>query len=397
MGQRRDALVERAGLLPGWIGRAERLPVLQKAQGARVYDVDNVGFIDYTCARGGAIVGHANQFVLDAVRKVLGTGLPAGFPTQAEVELVEGLEGFVPWAGSWFLFAGYEEALERTVAWVRQTTGKPHLLVLEGSRSEVVAAAGDGPVRRLPGWNLERLEAALAGGGSKIGGIVIDPILSGFGVVPPPEGMLSGIAELCREAGALLILDELLTGFRVHRGGMAGLLGVEPDLALYGGALGGGFPLGALALRKGMDVKESEVLQYGAKPQPAGLAAAEAVLSMLKNDAIYERLEERTAQLEEGLLALAERFGRPMTLSRIGSIFSLSMGPGKVVDAKSWESMDRNSYRRTAAGLIEEGVLLPAEPAEPAFVSSAHGAKDIEETLEAFEAVLLRLHQEDLP
>ncbi|NOZ94162.1 MAG: aminotransferase class III-fold pyridoxal phosphate-dependent enzyme [Acidobacteria bacterium] len=397
MGQRRDALVDRAGLLPGWVGRAGRLPVLQKAQGARVYDVDNVGFIDYTGAAGGAIVGHANQFVLDAVRKVLGAGVPGGFPTQAEVELAEGLEAFVPWAGAWFLFASHGEALHRTLAWVRRTTGKPYVLVLDGSGPELVARAGDGPARTVPAWNLERVEAALAAGGSKIGGIIVDPILSGFGVVPPPEGVLAGIGRLCRESGTLFILDELRTGFRVHRGGMAGLSGLEPDLAIYGGALSGGFPLGALAVRRGLDLREVEVLQGGAKPQPVGLAAAEAILSTLKNDAIYERLEERTVQLEEGLVALAERFGRPMTVNRLGSIFSISMSRGPVIDRESWEGADRTGYRRLTAGLHDEGVLLPVEPSSPAFVSSAHGAKDIEDTLEAFETVLLKLHQEDLP
>ncbi len=397
MGQRRDTLMERAGHLPGWIRRAGRLPVLQKAQGARVYDVDNVGFIDYTGAGGGAIVGHANQFVLDAVRKVLAAGTPRGFPGQAEVELGEALAGFVPWAGSWFFFANHGEAVERVVSWVRRTTEKPYLLVFDGSGSELAFKAGCGPVREVPAWDLERVEAALTAGASKIGAILVDPIQSGFGVVPAPGDVLNRIAELCRASGTLFIVDEFHTGFRIHRGGMAGLAGLEPDVAIYGGAFGGGFPLGAVALRNGLDLGDVALLEGGSGPQAMGLAAAEAVLSTLKNDAIYERLEERTVQVVEGLLALAERFGRPMTISRLGSIFSISMGADAVTDRSSWEVTNREEYRRLVAGLLDEGVLLPAEPSSPAFVSSAHGAKDIEETLEACERVFLKLHQEDLP
>jgi len=397
MGQRRNALLERAGPLPGWVRRSERFPVLQKAQGARVYDVDNIGFIDYTGAGGGAIIGHANQFVLDAVRKVLSAGVPDGFPTQGEVDLVEALETFVPWAGSWFFCASHGEAVERVASWVRRVTGRPYLVVLDGSGGELKSKTGCGPVREIPAWEVERIETALVAGASKVGAVLIDPIQSRFGVVPASGEVLERIATLCRRSGALFIMDELHTGFRVHRGGMAGLAGVEPDLAIYGGALGGGFPLGAVAVRNGLDLEQLDDLEDDAGPRAIGLAAAEAVLSTLKNDAIYERLEERTVQLEEGFLALAERFGRSMRINRFGSIFSISMGTEKVSGAGSWKGTNREEYRRVAGGLLEEGVLLPLEASSPGFVSAAHGAKDIEETLEACERVLMRLHQEDLP
>ncbi|HHQ48298.1 MAG TPA: aminotransferase class III-fold pyridoxal phosphate-dependent enzyme, partial [Acidobacteria bacterium] len=307
------------------------------------------------------------------------------------------LVAFVQWAGSWLFYSGHGEAVERVAGWVRKTTGKPYILIVEGSGEELRSKAACGPVREVPGWDLERIEAALAAGGSKVGAVILDPIQSRFGVVPASDEVLVSIAELCRSAGALLILDELYTGFRVHRGGMAGFAGLEPDLAIYGGALGGGFPLGAVAVREGLDLEHLEELEGKCGPLAASLAAAEAVLSTLKNDAIYERLEERTVQLEEGLLALAERFGRPMTFNRFGSIFSISMGGEPVSGATSWEATNREEYRRLVSGLREEGVLLPLEPSSPGFISAAHGAKDIEETLEACERVLMRLHQEDLP
>lgn len=405
MGQRREELLERAERLPEWNARLGRHPVVQKAQGSRIYDVDNVGFVDYTAAGGAAIVGYANQFVLDAVKKVLTAAVPGGFHQPAEVELVQVLGNFIPWAGVWYFQRNHEEALRLVLRWIRHRTGRPYVLVLDGGSprlgSELWLETPPGhkssPVREVPAWNMEKIEAAIAAGASKVGAFVVDPILSRFGVVPPPEGALARLAEICRTVGVAFVLDEGITGFRVDRGGAAALAGVVPDVAVYGGALGAGFPIGAIAVREGF---EGETLVEEGPlpvPHPVSLAAAEAVLSILKNDSVYERLEERTTQLVDGLLALAERFGRPMHVNRLGSIFALSMGPEPVTGRASWEASDREAYDRFAGALLEEGVLLPQQASSPAFVSNAHGAKDIEETLAACETVLMKLHQEDLP
>jgi glutamate-1-semialdehyde 2,1-aminomutase len=151
------------------------------------------------------------------------------------------------------------------------------------------------------------------------------------------------------------------------------------------------------AFRAGLDGVTTDPDEPMPIPHPASLAAADAVLSILKNDTIYERLEERGEQLADGLRALAERFSRPMTINRVGSVFALYMSRGPIANRQTADSTDGEDYRRLAGALLEEGVLLPQLPAQTAFVSSAHGAKDIEETLAACERVLLRLHQEDLP
>ena len=132
-------------------------------------------------------------------------------------------------------------------------------------------------------------------------------------------------------------------------------------------------------------------------PHPVSLAAAEAILSILKNDAVYERLEERTEQLVSGLLGLAERFSRPMTVNRLGSVFSVYLAEGPVVDRKGVEAADAEGYRKLAVLLREEGILVPPEPGRAAFVSSTHGAKDVEETLASCERVFAQIHQEELP
>ncbi len=402
MGQKRDELLARAAIVPEMLARAQHHPVPLKAQGVRVYDVDNIGYVDYLGGGGAAIVGYANQYVIDAVRKVLLNGVPDGIHVPDEIELAESLQQMVPWSGSWWLARTSDEAMRALLVWARRTTGRDLFLVLDGgaplTSTRHAAYDREAPFwREVPGWDLERIEAALAAGASKIAAMVVDPLMSRIGVVPAPDGVLARIAEACRRAGVLFVLDERVSGFRLHRGGAAARFGVTPDVALYGGALGGGFPIGAVAFGKGIEgvvLGEDGVLPA---PQPLSLAAAEAVLSILKNDTTYERLEGRTEQLVNGVVALGERFSRPLSVNRVASVFALYTTRVKVVDRATAERSDDVSYRRFVAALRTEGVLFPHETGGPAFVSNAHGAKDVDETLAACERVLMRLHQEDLP
>jgi glutamate-1-semialdehyde 2,1-aminomutase len=373
--------------------------------------VDNVGYIDYVGAGGAAIVGHANQFVLDAVKKALLNGVPDGLHVPHEVELTESLGLFLPWVGSWWFCRHQDEAMRLAVSWARRVSGRESVLrvagsaplatadgSLQGREAGSASGAERGPAfREVPGWELERIEAALAGGASKLAALVVDPLLSGLGVVPAPSGVLARLAEACRRAGVLLILDERVAGFRVGRGGAAAQAGIEPDAAVYGGALGGGFPIGVLALSKSIDGSSVELDEDVQLPHPVAFAAAEAVLSILKNDSVYERLESRAQQLEEGLLALAGRFSRPMVVNRLGSILAIFMSREPVLDEAGVRASNEGAYRRLVDALRNEGVLLPHRAARPAFLSSSHGVKEIEETLTACERVLMRLHQEDLP
>ena len=394
MGKRRDELLERAGSLPVFRHEAEQGPLALKAQGARVYDVDNVGYIDYRAGGGSVVVGYANQFVLDAVRKVLALGLPEGFHVPLEVELAESLRGALPWVRGWWFCRSSDDAISALVAWARQSTGKECVLVIDGG-APLPPVCGDGDaVRRVPAWDEDRIVAAIAGGASKIAAVVIDPVCSRAGVIQPPAGVLARIAEACRQYGVLFVLDERVSGFRLHRGGAAVVGGITPDVAVYGSALGGGFPIGAVAFEGATPMPTANPI---AGPHPTSLAAAEAVVSILKNDSIYERLEGRCAQLVDGFLALAERFSRAIRINRMGSMFALYTTRSPVDSLAAAQSVDADAYRRLITALVDEGVLLPANPGATAFVSSAHGGKDIEETLADCERVLMRLHQEDLP
>jgi len=375
--------------------------VASKAQGARVYDADNVGYIDYQGGGGAAIVGFANQFVLDAVRKVLGNGVPDGFHVPQEVDLAESLSGALPWVGNWWLCRTQDEAVWQLLHWARETTGKRGILMLDGGGRVRVSAGGGAeerfPIREVPGWDLKKIEAALHAKADSLAGFFVDPLMTRVGVIPAPERALSAISEMCRECGVQLFFDERISGFRIGRGGAQAWSGVTPDAAVYGAAWGGGFPIGVVGFRVGID----DPIQKGEgrmpTPHPVSLAAAEAVLSILKNETIYERLEERTAQLTSGVEALAARFSRPMTVHRVGSVFALYMTADPVTECRDLRRIEDQDYWRISEGLRKEGVLLPRQPGGVAFVSSAHGAKDIEETLAAWERVLLRLHQEDLP
>lgn len=399
MGRRQDELIKKAVSVPVLRSGTDRVLVAQKAEGPRVFDIDNVGYIDYIGAGGATIVGYANQFVLDSVRKVLAGGVPEGFHVPQEVDLAETLGRFLPWAVSWWFCRSQDDAFRHVLQWARQTTGKKRFLVLDGGAPLRVGAPAElaidsgNPIREVRGWDVPKIIAALTSGSTKLAALIVDPLMGRFGVVPPPDGVLQEIAEACRDNGVLLVMDERVSGFRVHRGGAAALAGIVPDAAVYGAALGGGFPLGVVAFRE----VQPPLIGFDPMPtsHPVALGAAEAILSILKNDSVYEHLEKRTNQLVEGLLDLADRFEWPLTINRVGSVFAIYLTDKPVVGQRGLKASDGDGYRRFAALLRSEGILLPREPGRAAFVSSTHGGKDIEETLAACEKVLLNLHQDD--
>jgi glutamate-1-semialdehyde 2,1-aminomutase len=400
MGRRQDELIEKAVSVPVLRLGSDRVLVAQKAEGPRVFDVDNAGYVDYIGAGGATIVGYANQFVLDAVRKVLAGGVPEGFHVPQEVDLAERLGRFLPWVASWWFCRSQDDAFRHVLQWARQTTGKTRFLALDGGAPLRIGAPAElaidpgNPIREVRGWDVPKILAAITSGSTKLAALILDPLMGRFGVVPPPDGVLAEIAEACSDNGVLLVMDERVSGFRVHRGGACARAGIIPDAAVYGAALGGGFPIGVAAFREvqpplsGFDPMPT--------PHPVALSAADAILSILKNDAVYEHLEKRTDQLVRGLIELADRFEWPLTINRVGSVFALYLTDRPVVSRRGLKASDGDGYRRFATLLRSEGVLLPREPGRAAFVSSTHGAKDIEETLAACEKVLIHLHQDDV-
>jgi glutamate-1-semialdehyde 2,1-aminomutase len=401
MGRNHDELMERATLLPTLSAGSAGSIVARKAQGPKVYDLDNVGYIDYLGGGGSSIVGFANQFVLDAVKKMLDFGVPHGFHVAQELELAEKLAQFIPWARCWCLCRNPDEAMRTVLGWARRRSGRERILAFAGGADLQLGVAGGGggdpAVHEIASWRTERILEAVGEHAGAAAAVVLEPLMTRQGLIPLEPDDVATIAAACRDADVLLILDERVSGFRLARGGAAAWAEVEPDAAVYGSALGGGFPIGAFGVHAAHDDAEPFGPDVAASPHPLSLAAAEAVLSILKNDTTYDRLEERSAQLADGILNLADRFQRSMTVNRVGSVFALYLGVDRVTSGTAARRADGDAYLRLARGLRDEGVLLPPAQGGPGFVSSAHGAKDIEATLTAFEKVLLRFHQEDLP
>jgi glutamate-1-semialdehyde 2,1-aminomutase len=402
MGQQHDELMSRASLLPVLRTGAADSVVARKAVGPKVYDLDNIGYIDYLGGGGSSVVGFANQFVLDAVKKVLDFGVPVGFHVPQEVDLAETLTRFLPWIGTWWFCRNQDEAMRELISWARRRCGRDEILTLGGgARLGIGAGPGregrDVAVREIASWKVDRIVSEIHDRAAETAAVVIEPLMTRLGLIPLDTETVTAIAEACREVGSLLVFDERVSGFRLARGGAAAWTGVTPDVAVYGSSLGGGFPIGAVGFHAERGDTEPGGDEVLTTPHSVSLAAAEAVLSILKNDTTYDRLEERAAQLADGILNLADRFHRSIVVNRVGSVFALYLGVTKVSSGTAARRADADAYRRLVSGLREEGVLLPPVQGGTGFVSSAHGAKDIEETLAAFDQVLMRFHQEDLP
>jgi len=416
MGQRAEELLAQARLVVPLAGRrGEDGVLLAKAQGCRVFDADNVAYVDLLGGGGSNLLGYGNQYVLDAVRKASTLGLGSGFHASAEVELGEALREMLPAYGPWVFTTSEGLAWELALRWCRRDTGRSRVVLFDGNRrgaTEAFQVASAGPqgisqplvagvpadlarlVRVVPWGNIEALDAVLSEVGVDVAAVVLDPIASQFGVVAPKLEYVRGVVDHARAAGARVILDETLTGFRLARGGAAEVYGLSPDVVVFGGALGGGVSnLGAVTWAHALGALVGDDLPPA--PDPIAVLAASATLSVLRNDAVHQRLEERGAQLQAGVEALAERFGRHLRCSRAGSIFTCFFARQAVTDGRSFARVDLTTWTRFVRGAREGGVLLPCRPPAAAFLSHAHGVKDVEQVLTGMEQALRRMQKED--
>ncbi|MGE5234900.1 MAG: aminotransferase class III-fold pyridoxal phosphate-dependent enzyme [Acidobacteriota bacterium] len=416
MGQRADeALAQARKSAPLAARRGEDSLLLSKAQGCRVFDADNVAYVDLLGGGGTNLLGYGNQYVLDAVRRASTMGLASGFHTLGEIELVDLLEELLPTMHPWVITASEVTAWELALRWCRRETGRQRLVVFDGNRRgavETFQVAASGPqgasqpivagvpadlarlVRVVPWGNLEALDAVLNETGSDIAAVVLDPLASQFGVIAPQRSFLQVVQERTQAAGARFVLDETLTGFRLARGGAAEVFDLAPDVAVYGGALGGGISqIGGVSWARRFEATVGDDLPPS--PQPMAVLAAAATLSVLRNDAVHQRLEERGAQLQAGIEALVERFQRPLRIARVGSIISCFFSRQAIVDGNSHARVDQDSWARFTRNAREAGLMLPQRSPATSFLSHAHGVKDIEHALSAMEQALRRMQKED--
>jgi len=420
-----NSLFERAALVtPGGVHSPVRAfrsvgspPLaITDAWGARVRDADGLAYVDWIGAWGPALFGHNPAFVREAIERQLGRGVLFGLMSPPEVELAERVTARVPGMDMVRFVATGTEAAMSALRLARAATGRRVLIKFEGCYhghgDSFLIRAGSGAatagVPDSPGVpdgaardthaarynDLADVDRAIAEAHGEIAAIIVEPVAGNMGCVPPEPGFLEGLRERCDRTGALLVFDEVITGFRLGPGGAARRFGVTPDLVLLGKALGGGMPLAAYGGRRDLMrsiAPEGPVYQAGTHAaHPLSVAAGLAVMDALDADpGLWARLERASERLAAGLAAAARDAGVPAQVQRVGSMWTLFLAERPV---RSWDDAGAVSRERFAAfhrGMLRRGVLLPPSPFETAFVSAAHGEDDIDTTISAARAALL--------
>ena len=419
-----EALRRAEALMPGGVSSPVRAfkavggrPLfIQSGRGSTIRDLDGNTFIDYVMSWGPLILGHAHPKVVEAVRKALDAGSSFGAPTLGEVELAERIARAMPAVEQVRFVTSGTEATMSAVRLARAATGRPGIVKFEGCYHGHVDAllvrAGSGAMTfgspSSPGVpddvvrhthvarfnDLESVRQACAGaapsggaGGGGVAAIIVEPVVGNMGCVPPAEGFLPGLRRLADDCGALLIFDEVMTGFRVARGGAAQRYGVRPDLVTLGKVIGGGLPVGAYGGRRDLMQQVSPVgpvYQAGTlSGNPLAMAAGIATLDILAEAGAYETLEPTSARLEAGLARAAAAAGVAARVQRVGSMLSLFFTDGAVTDYASAARSDTAAFGRFFRGMLGRGVYLPPSQFEAWFVSLAHSAGDVDRTVEA--------------
>ncbi|MGD9632050.1 MAG: glutamate-1-semialdehyde 2,1-aminomutase [Pirellulales bacterium] len=391
--------------------------VIERGAGAYLWDVDGNRYIDYIGSWGPIILGHGHPAVVAALEEAVRRGTSFGAPTEAENELAELIVAAVPSVEKVRLVNSGTEATMSAIRLARGFTGRDLIVKFAGNYhghvDSLLVAAGSSAatlsVPNSPGVTAGTTRDTLVAGyndvaglqrlfdehGERIAGVIFEPVVGNMGVVVPTAEFLQALRELADRHGALLICDEVMTGFRVAFGGAQERLGIEPDLTTLGKIVGGGLPVGAYGGRaEVMDhvLPAGKVFQAGTlSGNPLATAAGCATLRVLRDDPPYERLEQLSARLEAGLRWAAASAGVEHQLARVGSMLTLFFAPGPVKDWDAASSSDTKAFARYFWGMLDRGVYLPCSQYEAMFVSAAHTEADIDGTIAAATEVLAAL------
>jgi glutamate-1-semialdehyde 2,1-aminomutase len=383
--------------------------VIERGEGAWLIDVDGNKYIDYLAAFGPLVLGHSHPAVTAAIAAAIDQGPLTGAPHPDEIRLAEELCDAIKGLDQVRLTTTGTEAVMSAIRLARAYTGRNKLIKFEGAyhghSDAVLVRAGSGAstvgtadsagvpvgvtqdVISLPFNDLERLEDTLRQHGHEVAAVLTEPIVGNMGIVSPAPGYLEGMARLTREAGALLIFDEVITAFRFHYGSAGDMLGVIPDLYALGKIIGGGLPAGAYGGRRDVMAAvapSGPMFQAGTLAgNPLSSAAGLATLGVLKQTNPYPRMDRLANDLASAILQLAHQYGEAITLNRAGSGFTVFFGGQAVSDYTSAQQADKTRFAEFHRLMLDQGVYLAPSRFEAWFVSAIHDVDLIQQTVEA--------------
>ncbi|HZP26309.1 MAG TPA: glutamate-1-semialdehyde 2,1-aminomutase [Dehalococcoidia bacterium] len=391
--------------------------VIARGAGPRVYDADGNEYIDYVAAFGPLILGHADLEVVAAVQQAAAEGTAFGATTRLEIDLASAIREALPSLELLRFVNSGTEATMSALRLARAFTGRDRIVKLEGCYhghadgllvkagsgvatlalpdSAGVPAAYAGQTLVAPYNDLPALEALFQAQGDSIAALIVEPVAGNMGVVLPQPGYLQGLRELTSRHGALLIFDEVITGFRLCYGGAQTLFDTQPDLTCLGKIIGGGLPVGAYGGRR--EIMEQlaprgPVYQAGTlSGNPLAMAAGIATLERLREPGSYERLESLASQLADGLKTVFAQAGIEATINRAGSMLTPFFAASPIDDYADAKRADSERFGRFFRAMLDAGVYLPPSQFEAWFVSLAHGEHEIEATLAAARKALASL------
>ena len=391
-------------------------PFVTHAKGAYLWDADGNKYLDFFGSWGPMILGHAFPPVVEAIREATGKGTSFGASTAAEANLAELVRRCFPSVERLRFVSSGTEACMSAVRLARGFTGRNFVIKFEGCyhghSDAMLVKAGSGVATfgipgsagvpaetamhtlALPYNDLSAVEAAFLGHPDAIACVIVEPVVGNAGTIVPASGYLQGLRELCTRHGALLILDEVMTGFRLSLGGAQELYGVTPDLTTLGKIIGGGLPCGAFGGRA--DVMEflaplGPVYQAGTlSGNPLAMAAGIATVGyLLEHPLVYQELETTTAAIASGVLKIAQELGVPMSMNRVGSMFTWFFTNKTVENFTDAATSDTAAFARFHRAMLDAGIWLPPSQYEAAFVGMQHGTAEVDVTLAAARAALV--------
>ena len=408
---------EARALIPGGVNSPARAwgsvggdPLFfKKASGSRIWDVDDNELIDYVCSWGPMILGHAHPAVIDAAIDAVRSGTSFGAPTELEVEMARRVVGVVPSIEVVRFVSSGTEATMSALRLARAKTGRDKILKFNGGyhghEDALLVEAGSGLANQgiassagvhagyaastlVANYNdLDSVRELLEANSGEVATVIVEPIAGNMGVVTPAPGFLEGLRDLTTEHGALLIFDEVISGFRVALGGAQSVYGVTPDITCLGKIVGGGFPVGAYGASAEI---MSEVAPLGPMYQagtlsgnPVAMAAGIATIDELSKPGVYEGLQAKTDMLADGVLDVFGKAGVPAVINRACGLMTVFFTSNEVTDMDSASATDREAFGAFFHGMVDNGVYLPPSQFEAWFVSTAHTDEDIEKTLDA--------------